>query len=83
MKAKEREGERERRVELGDEDDAERDRWRCGMSVNTRVTKGNQEQLFIQYTPPIFFYSCPFYRLTDLDGERRDGGALVEKRNRN
>ena len=45
MKAKDWEGEKKRRVELGDEDDAEWERWRCGVSVNTRVTKGNQEQL--------------------------------------
>ena len=45
MKAKDWEGEKKRRVELGDEDDAEWERWRYGVSVNTRVTKGKQEQL--------------------------------------
>ena len=39
------EGEKKRRVELGDEDDAEWERWKCGVSVNTRVTKSNLEQL--------------------------------------
>ena len=77
MESDRTEGEQSGRIELGDEDEAGWNRWRYGMSANTRSNQGNQEPNFHLSKTSFVSYRISFYRSTRGEVTPKRRVALV------